>query len=354
MTIVTIIGARPQFIKAAMLSRAIRERQAAGEAIEEMILHTGQHYDKEMSDVFFQQMHIPTPNWNLGCTLPSKQMAEQIVPILESVRPDIVIVYGDTNSTLAGALAAHQCHIPIAHIEAGLRSFNSKMVEEHNRIETDRLSTWLFCPTHTAIDNLHQEGITKQVVYVGDIMFDAALWAQQHPTDILKRLNLPSSYLLATIHRAENTDHVEQMINILTAFSRITTPIVWPIHPRTRKVISGHLLLQRLLEEAHHVMVVDSLSYLDMATLEQHAQGILTDSGGVQKEAYFHHIPCITLREETEWVETVHTGWNRLVGTDTNCIMNAVRYLAKPTQEIAEYGDGHTANKILDILCASY
>jgi len=354
MKIITIIGARPQFIKAAMLSHAILRRQVSGMPVEEKILHTGQHYDYEMSEVFFHELHIPAPNWNIGCTLSPEAMSEQIIPILQQEHPDVVVVYGDTNSTLAGALAAYTCHLPLAHIEAGLRSFNPMMAEEHNRVETDKLSTWLFCPTHTAVDNLHREGITHQVMHVGDIMFDAALWAQQHPTDILKRLHLPSNYLLATIHRAENTDHAEQMINILTALARITTPIVWPMHPRTRKVISEHLVLQRLLDEAYHVMVVDSLSYLDMATLEQHAQGILTDSGGVQKEAYFHHTPCITLREETEWVETVHTGWNRLVGTDTNRILNAVRYFAKPTQEIAEYGVGHTADKILDILCAYY
>jgi len=352
MTLITIIGARPQFIKAAMLSHAVLQRQTAGVSIEEKILHTGQHYDYAMSDVFFNELHIPTPTWNLGCTLPPKEMAEQIIPILQTEKPDMVVVYGDTNSTLAGALAAHYCQIPIAHIEAGLRSYNPQMAEEYNRVETDKLSTWLFCPTHTAVENLHREGITHGVMHVGDIMYDAALWAQTQPTDILDRLHLPSAYILATIHRAENTDHAEQMTNILTAFSRITMPVVWPMHPRTRKVISEHPALQRILDDAHHVMVIDSQSYLDMAMLEKHASLILTDSGGVQKEAYFHRTPCLTLRNETEWTETLDAGWNRLVGTKPDAILRAVTCPPQPTGIIHEFGDGNTAQHIVDHLCA--
>ncbi|MCQ2342696.1 MAG: UDP-N-acetylglucosamine 2-epimerase (non-hydrolyzing) [Paludibacteraceae bacterium] len=351
MRIITIIGARPQFIKAAMLSQAIRQRQAEDCPIQEKILHTGQHYDYEMSDIFFTELGIPAPAWHLGCSTSVDEMVQNIIPILQEERPDMVVVYGDTNSTLAGALAASHCNIPIAHIEAGLRSYTD-MAEEHNRVATDRLAHWLFCPTSTAVDNLHKEGITQRVYQVGDIMYDAAIQVGLMPSSILDRLDISAPYLLATVHRAENTDRTERLAHILTAFARLNRLIILPLHPRTRKVISAHPELQQLLQQAANIRVIDSVGYADIATLEKNAYCILTDSGGIQKEAYFHRTPCITLREETEWVETVQTGWNTLVGTDIHRILSAVNNVRRPQQEITEYGSGTTARQIVDILCA--
>lgn len=351
MNIITIIGARPQFIKAAMLSQTIKQRQTEGYPIQEKILHTGQHYDYEMSDIFFTELGLPTPSWHLGCGASTNEMTQQIIPILQQEKPDLVVVYGDTNSTLAGARAAHQCGIPLAHIEAGLRSFTN-MVEEHNRVETDKLAHWLFCPTSTAVNNLKAEGITERVYQVGDIMYDAALQIGSIATKALDKFAIQSPYLLATIHRAENTDQIDRLERILLAFAQINWPIIWPMHPRTKKVISAHPMLQQLLQKATNIQVIDSVGYADIATLEKNAHCILTDSGGIQKEAYFHRTPCITLREETEWVETVQTGWNTLVGTDINRIITAVKNVQRPQQEIAEYGNGHTAQQIVDILCA--
>ncbi|MCQ2347879.1 MAG: UDP-N-acetylglucosamine 2-epimerase (non-hydrolyzing) [Paludibacteraceae bacterium] len=351
MNIITIIGARPQFIKAAMFSQTIKQRQAEGYPIHEKILHTGQHYDYEMSDIFFTELELPAPTWHLGCGASTDEMTQQIAPILRQEQPDMVVVYGDTNSTLAGARAAHQCGIPIAHVEAGLRSFTN-MTEEHNRIETDHLAHWLFCPTSTAISNLKAEGITERVYKVGDIMYDAALQIGSIATDTLDKLAISSPYLLATIHRAENTDQIDCLERILLAFAQLSWPIIWPMHPRTKKVISEHPTLQQILSQAPHIRVMDSVGYADIATLEKNAYCILTDSGGMQKEAYFHRTPCITLREETEWVETVQIGWNTLVGTDINRIITAVKNVQRPQQDIAEYGNGHTAQQIVDILCA--
>lgn len=350
MNIITIIGARPQFIKAVMVSRAIERhnKQYPFQAITERLLHTGQHYDDEMSAIFFRQLQIPTPTWNLNCTLP-ESMTEKIITILRQERPDQVLVYGDTNSTLAGALAAHQLNIPLIHIEAGLRSYNQEMPEEKNRIIADQLSSILFCPTPKAIDNLRKEGIIHGVFWVGDVMFDAAK-ALSTSCDILQRLCIHKPFYLLTIHRAENTNHIERLMSILQALQSVSTPIIWPMHPRTRKTISENKSLQELLFECRSIRVIDSQGYLEMATLEKEASLILTDSGGVQKEAYFHKTPCLTLREETEWQETIIAGSNLLVGTDSNRILEGIQNPPDSFMPISDFGDGHAAEKIVQII----
>lgn len=354
MRIITIIGARPQFVKAAMLSRAIAQHKASRpeEPIEEKILHTGQHYDYEMSEVFFQELGIPAPAWNLGCTGSPEDMRDAIRPILEEEKPDYVVVYGDTNSTAGGAMAANEVNIRLAHIEAGLRSRNMAMPEERNRILTDKLATMLFCPTTTSVENLRQEGITKGVENVGDIMYDAALTMQGQGEEVLKELGIEKPYMLATVHRAENADSVENMREILTAFRQIGQRIVWPMHPRTKKMIAANEMLSRLLSNAQNIQIIPNQGYREMAALEQHAELILTDSGGVQKEAYFHGVPCVTMRNETEWVETVEMGWNQLTGANATRILAAVTNAHRPDTTIKEYGDGHTAEKILQCLLA--
>jgi len=322
MKIVSIVGARPQFVKAAVLSRELRKEHT------EILVHTGQHYDSNMSDVFFQEMEIPVPDYNLN--IGSGNHGEQTGAMLKGIeeillieKPDWCLVYGDTNSTLAGALAAVKLHIKVAHVEAGLRSFNRRMPEEINRVLTDHISDLLLCPTQTAVDNLRNEGITQGVHLVGDVMYEALMWAVEksktHST-ILTDLNLtPKNYLLATVHRAENTDDTEHLGNILSAFNQIQETLIWPVHPRTRKK----------LEEMHwqpgkHIQLIDPLGYLDMVQLEENTRMILTDSGGIQKEAYWLQVPCITLRDETEWVETVQSGWNTLTGTNPDKILSAI------------------------------
>jgi UDP-GlcNAc3NAcA epimerase len=357
MKIITIIGARPQFVKAAIVSHYIRQHNATSSLlIEERILHTGQHYDYNMSQVFFEQMDIPAPSWHLGCTGSVEQMRDAIIPIIKG-QADYIMVYGDTNSTLAGALAAEACQIPLIHIEAGLRSYNNDMVEEHNRIETDRRSAYLFCPTSIAVANLAREGRTEGVYQVGDVMYDATLYfakQAEHQSRLLDELALASKfYYLATIHRAETTDNPEQLANILRAFAQIDTPIILPLHPRTRKVIDASEMLTQLVQQTTALRILESVSYMDMLVLEKHAAAILTDSGGVQKEAYFHRTPCITLRQETEWIETVEAGWNTLVGTHTDKILQAVEHISIPNTEINEYGTGKAALTIIDILCQS-
>lgn len=352
--IITIIGARPQFVKAAMFSTAIAEhnRQHPERLVEEKILHTGQHYDYEMSEVFFQEMNIPAPVWNLGCTGSPEEMKARIKPILENEKPDWVVVYGDTNSTAGGAMAANETGTNLAHIEAGLRSFNLTMQEERNRVMTDKLSTLLFCPTQTSIDNLRNEGITEGVLQTGDIMFDAAIRFSGQSENILDELGIEKPYILTTVHRAENTDSVENMTNILTAFRDMKRRIVWPMHPRTRKVIEDNPVLSQILDESAQVQVIDNQGYREMVALEEYSELILTDSGGIQKEAYFHRVPCVTMRNETEWVETVEAGWNTLTGADTKRILTAVANAHKPNTTIDAYGDGHTAEKILECLLA--
>lgn len=351
MKIVTVVGARPQFIKAAPVSRVWRQEGV------EVLVHTGQHYDDNMSAVFFRELDIPEPDYNLGVSSGSHgwqtgQMLTGIEKILLDEKPDKVLVYGDTNSTLAGALAAVKLHIPVAHVEAGLRSFNRQMPEEHNRVLTDHCSDMLFCPTQTAVDWLAQEGITTGVHLVGDVMYDAVLHnielARQRLMTLTDLQLEPKNYLLATIHRPYNTDVPKRLQNILTAFVDINAPIIFPVHPRTRQYISA-LSLETL--EGSKVYMVEPVSYLDMLVLEQNARLILTDSGGVQKEAYFMAVPCVTLRPETEWVETVETGWNLVVDADPERIVEAANghfWPTEPPQPI--FGDGRAAEKIVDLL----
>lgn len=352
--IVTIVGARPQFIKACMLSKLFQ----SDSKIKEILIHTGQHYDANMSDIFFTQLKIPKPDYNLGVGSSSHgeqtaKMLSEIENILLHEKPNIVLVYGDTNSTLAGSLAASKLHIPVAHIEAGLRSFNKKMPEEINRLLTDHLSTWLFCPTQTAVTNLKREGIEKEVYLTGDIMYDAILHYKAvalKQSTILSRLNLTSKdYYLTTIHRAENTDNPNKLKTLLTVLSQLDKTVVLPLHPRTKKKIE-HWNLTHLIS-SFHIQIIEPLDYFDMLTLESQAKIILTDSGGVQKEAYMLQVPCITLRDETEWIETVQGKWNILVGaSDPQIILKAVSEISESTTYPTLFGDGSTSKKIYKIL----
>ncbi|KLU59328.1 UDP-2,3-diacetamido-2,3-dideoxy-D-glucuronate 2-epimerase [Peptococcaceae bacterium CEB3] len=351
MKIATIVGARPQFIKAAAVSRVLRLEH------QETLIHTGQHYDSNMSDIFFTELHIPRPDYNLG--VGSGRQGEQTGAILQAVeevllqaKPDAVLVYGDTNSTLGGALAAAKLHIPVFHIEAGLRSFNRDMPEEINRVLTDHLSMLLLCPTQTAVNNLSAEGIQKGVHLSGDVMYDAFRYNSRLARQSLslpEKLGLaPGSYILGTIHRAENTDDPQRLKGILRALGQAGRPVILPLHPRTRKVMDdqgfGDLL------EGSQVRILEPVGYLDMICLEENAWKILTDSGGVQKEAYFAGVPCITLRDETEWTETVAAGWNVLVGADTQSILKAVIEFAPPPGRPQIFGDGDAAGKFLSVL----
>lgn len=358
--IITIVGARPQFIKAAMLSRAISIMNRQELRFKEELIHTGQHYDENMSRIFFSEMGILKPTWQLHCgndthgTMTGKMLID-IEKILIENRPDYVIVYGDTNSTLAGALAASKLHIPVVHIEAGLRSFNKTMPEELNRILTDHLSTLLCCPTVTAIKNLHEENIKNGVYHVGDIMYDAAIHfadqAERYSTILQTQSLKPKEFILCTVHRAENTDNETRLSQIIKAFKEISeqgVKIIFPLHPRTKSWLKKYSLMN-VLQNCPNILLTEPLGFLDMVMLERNAQAILTDSGGIQKEAYFHHTPCITLREETEWTETIESGWNQLAGSNAEQI---IKCLSTPTEhrEISEYGNGHTAEKILGLL----
>lgn len=352
MKIASIIGARPQFVKAAAVSRELRKKH------QEILVHTGQHYDYEMSGIFFDGLEIPPPDINLSVGSGSHgtqtgAMLKAIEDVLLAERPDCLLIYGDTNSTLAGALAASKLFVPVAHIEAGLRSFNRRMPEEINRVVADHLSSLLLCPSDTAIINLANEGVTLNVHLVGDVMLDVLNWARRRiesqPTGILARLGLTKgSYLLATLHRGENTDDPARLAQILTAFNSVKEPVVFPIHPRARKVIdnAGHRF-------GRHIQVIDPVGYLDMVTLSGSARLILTDSGGLQKEAYWLGVPCVTLRDETEWVETAEAGWNTVVGPDSARILEAVRSFAPAGSPPALYGDGRAAVKCVDLLGAS-
>lgn len=349
MKILTIIGARPQFIKAAPVSRVLRKH------IDEKIIHTGQHYDANMSDIFFEELHIPKPDYHLGVGSGNhgKQTGEMMAKIEEIVlseQPDYLMVYGDTNSTLAGALVAAKLHVPVIHIEAGLRSFNKKMPEEINRIMTDHVSEFLFCPTDTAVVNLTNENIAHNVYNIGDVMYDAVLYNQElakEKSTILQEAGLtPKDYHLITIHRAENTDDVEKMKNILEAFAKIKETKVWPIHPRTKHKLADYGLN---VEDVPNLKVIDPVGYLDMLTLEANAKKIVTDSGGVQKEAYFMKVPCVTIREQTEWVETLEGEANILTGTDTEKILAAVQKEVHPEYKEV-FGDGHASEKIVELL----
>lgn len=351
--IVTIVGARPQFIKAAPVSRALRE---AGHI--EFLVHTGQHYDGNMSAVFFQELEIPEPDVNLGVGSgphgwQTDQMLMRIEEVLLTEKPDWVLVYGDTNSTLAGALAAAKLHVPVGHIEAGLRSFNREMPEEHNRVLTDHCSKLLFCPTRTAVDNLAKEGITRGAHLVGDTMYDSVLQfaeiARQRST-ILEDLGLePKGYLLATLHRPSNTDIPENLRNILTAFFEIGKPLVFPAHPRTRRKIAELDGAFQAEPEMYNVRMIEPVGYLDMLVLEENAQLILTDSGGMQKESYFLETPCITLRNETEWLELLELGVNVLAGArKENIVREAAGMLdVELNFKGGLYGDGKARDLIV-------
>ncbi len=358
---VSIVGARPQFIKAATVTRAVAAHNTTcdGAILDEKSIHTGQHYDDNMSEVFFQELEIPRPAYNLGVGSSSHgeqtgRMLERIEQVLVAEKPDLVLVYGDTNSTLAGALAAAKLHIPVAHVEAGLRSFVRTMPEEINRVLTDHISDLLFCPTPTAVTNLAREGIDKGVHDVGDVMYDSTLFYAERVMplehDILGRLGVaPKSFYLATVHRAENTDSRERLAAIFRAFDEIATeacPVIVPLHPRTVKYVR-----QYDLQIGIAVKIVGPASYLEMVALEKNACKILTDSGGVQKEAYFLGVPCITLRHETEWVETVDAGWNILAGSDAHAIVAAVGAPSPSAgPDSGPYGNGHAAARICELL----
>lgn len=323
MKVITIVGARPQFIKAAAVSRAF----AKYDDIQELIVHTGQHFDNNMSEIFFQEMEIPKPQYNLdvngmGHGAMTGQMLEKIEKVLIDEKPDWVLVYGDTNSTIAGALAAAKLHIKIAHVEAGLRSFNMKMPEEVNRILTDRISDILFCPTDTAIENLQAEGygnLTNKIIKSGDVMQDAAIFYTERSRK--PDFDLPLEFVLATIHRAENTDDLERLKSILKSLDKIgeTTVVILPLHPRTQKIIAKN----NLQYNKEVVKIIEPIGYLEMVYLLQNCKIVMTDSGGLQKEAFFFKKPCITLRDETEWVELVQNGYNTIVGADYGKIVSA-------------------------------
>lgn len=349
--IVSIVGARPQFIKAAIVSSAIRK---AG--LDEILVHTGQHYDDNMSSVFFSELGLSAPTTNLGIGSGSHgyQTAKMLIHIedfLKDESPDLTLVYGDTNSTLAGALASCKLNIPVAHVEAGLRSFNKKMPEEHNRVLTDHVSKILFCPTAASVDNLRLEGINEGVHRVGDVMFDAVLQftkAAEQRSGILSRFELKSnSYILSTIHRSGNTDKLEKLAGIFSAFDKIaenTMPVIVPLHPRTDKQLG---LLDLNLK---HVRLIKPVSYFEMLVLEKNANIIMTDSGGVQKEAYWFGVPCITIRNETEWVETVTAGCNTLVEADSENIVRAVAEIKHTVPVKGLYGDGNASKLIANLL----
>jgi len=349
MKVVSIVGARPQFIKAAAISKTLRQLHS------EVLVHTGQHYDYQMSGIFFDGLDLPQPDVYLGVGSDShgKQTAAMlrgIEDVLVTEHPDWVLVYGDTNSTLAGALAASKLSISVVHVEAGLRSFNRCMAEEINRVVADHLSNLLLCPSQTAVRHLANEGITQNVYDVGDVMLDVLNWArykrQMRPPLVATRLGLSRKrYLVATVHRSENTDDVARLAQILNAFNSLSEPIVFALHPRTRKA-----LCQTQLKVKNHVHLVDPVGYLDMVSLVQDARLVLTDSGGLQKEAYWLKVPCITMRAQTEWVETVQVGWNRLVGTEWKDIVEAVESFVPNEDHPELYGSGNTAGRCIELL----
>ena len=378
MKLVTIIGARPQIIKAAALSRAIQSQYAG--RIHEVIVHTGQHYDDNMSNVFFDELGIPKPDYNLHVGSASHgvqtaRMIEGIERILLEEKPDAIVLYGDTNSTLAGAVAAAKIHVPVVHIEAGLRSFNKHMPEEINRIVCDHCSTLLFTPTRAGFDNLAKEGFkmdnsgpydidNPKVFHCGDIMYDNSLHFSKladRKTDLLQRLGLEGKpYILATLHRDSNTDQPERLNAILDAIGTLCDDlaIVLPLHPRTRKMVDLLVSPDKAARLAHHenLKLIEPVSFLEMIQLEKHARLVLTDSGGVQKESYFFQKPCVILRPETEWVEIVETGAATLVDADHDKILETSRrYLQQPPVDFpAIFGDGHAAEFMLEKMLETF
>jgi len=351
--LLTIVGARPQFIKAGPLNRALA---TAGH--DEVVVHTGQHYDGNMSDVFFDELDLRRPAYHLGVGsgghgAQTGAMLARIEEVMLAERPDQVIVYGDTNSTLAGALAAAKLHIPVIHVEAGLRSFDRRMPEELNRIVVDHLASLLLAPSEVAAAHLRAEGVTEGVHVVGDVMAEALAHAAARAasrSSALEDLGLrEGGYLLATLHRAENTDDPVRLRAILDAFDAIDEPIVFPVHPRTAKALAA-AKWPRANGVGHHVRLIEPVGYLDMVRLQQGARAIVTDSGGVQKEAYWLARPCITLRDSTEWIETVQAGWNILAGAVTARIVQAVKTLAPPAERPLLYGDSQAAHRIAALI----
>lgn len=357
--ILTVIGARPQFIKASVVSQTI----ANTTSLSEVLMHTGQHFDANMSDVFFDELGMAKPDYFLDIhggthgTMTGRMLAD-VEQVLLQEKPDAVLVYGDTNSTLAGALAAAKLHIPVAHVEAGLRSFNMAMPEEINRILTDRISRWLFTPTDAAGEHLKREGFSaNQIIPVGDVMFDVALHHGERVSaegGLLRQLGLTAKgYVLATIHRAENTDYPQRLAAIVDALEATaqTLPVVWPLHPRTRVVLQQAGRLESL---AQRVTLIDPVGYVDMVQLEKYSALIATDSGGVQKEAFFYQVPCVTLRDETEWVELVDAGWNRLAPPENALqLSTAIKAaLGSVGRDVKPYGDGNAARKIVERLAS--
>jgi UDP-N-acetylglucosamine 2-epimerase len=347
--IISVVGARPQFIKAKLLVDGLKEK-----GIDHALVHTGQHYDYEMSKIFFDELTIPRPRYNLnvGSHTPGKQLSliiERLEKVLLKEKPEIVIAYGDTNSTLAAALTAVKLQITLCHVEAGLRSYNRTMPEEINRVVTDHLSDILFCPSQTAVNNLAKEGISDGVHLVGDIMYDLLLQFKDiasKDSKILSRLKLvPKNYLLATLHRPANADSATNIKRILRAFKEINQHIVLPLHPRTLRTLK-----KNAIKLPPCVQLIKPVGYLDILTLEKNARIIITDSGGVQKESYWLGVPCVTLREETEWLETVKNGWNVLVGSDPDRLVEEIRRIKLPKKRPQLYGDGHTTPRIVNYL----
>ena len=350
MRVLSVVGARPQFVKSLPVSEALRERH------DEVLVHTGQHYDEYMSEVFFEELDIPEPAYNLGVGSASHgvqtaRMLTGIEELVETETPDVVLVYGDTNSTLAGALAGAKTDPLVAHVEAGLRSHDREMPEETNRVVTDHVSDLLFVPTDRARENLQGEGITEGVHWTGDVMLDTLQWARDRALDhatALSDLELdPGSYLLATVHRAGNTDDEDALTGIVEALARAPSPVVFPAHPRTKERLRTFGLWE---DATNRLTVIEPVGYLDFIQLLDGATAVATDSGGVQKEAYFLGTPCVTLREETEWPETVEAGWNWLVGADPDRIEDALTGPEPPESRPDLYGDGAAAARVVDAL----
>jgi UDP-N-acetylglucosamine 2-epimerase (non-hydrolysing)/UDP-GlcNAc3NAcA epimerase len=348
--IVTIVGNRPQFVKAAAVSRLLRERH------EELLVHTGQHYDDELSKVFFEELGIPAPDRELGAgsgsnTEQTARILAALAPVLAELRPGLALVYGDTNSTLAGALAAAQAEIPVGHVEAGMRSFDRSMPEELNRVLTDHASDLLLCSTQTAMDNLEREGVQGEAHLVGDVMADVSLAFREIAAErsaILADLGLkPGAYLVVTAHRAGNVDDPGRLERLVALLETLPQPVVFPVHPRTRARLEAAGLLDRL----DGVTLVPPLGYLDFLELARHARALLTDSGGVQKEAYLLGVPCVTLRDTTEWVETVDAGWNVLVDLDREAALAALER-TPPPERPELYGGGRAADRVRDAVSA--
>jgi len=350
MKIISIVGARPQFIKCAPVSRELRRE------CEEILVHTGQHYDPDMSDIFFKDLQIPEPDYHLevGSGSHGKQtgaILERVEDVLMQEMPDLVVVYGDTNSTLGGALAAAKLHIPVAHVEAGLRSYDRTMPEEINRVVTDHIANLCLCPTQTAVDNLTKEGITKGVHLVGDVMVDALLHNTEiarKKSPIIRKLRLKKGdYYVATVHRPRNTDDKKNLTAIIEAFRESGKTVVFPVHPRTKKYLQYYGLWESVSE---NIRFLDPLGYIDMLQLMNNAKKILTDSGGIQKEAYVMGVPCITMRENTEWIETLVGGWNVLVGADKEKILAAILTDVRTNTDNTVFGEGDAAQKIVRII----